>query len=210
MRGRSSPPPHSAEVQARLLVKLSHDLRVIELAAKSSYVLQALGLASTVYELAHAVAFIGVSEDRAKKWEEHDSLRHSYPSARQRREAVRATLRAIVPDLANVEASVEQHEKLYEVFCMAKHGNPKALRHFGVAVRGDTVQLRHGPFVADYIIRQAGFVLFHTSCMVAGATAVFAGPLLPGTPLKARRRYRRVERSVSEQTTRLLERDAGE
>lgn len=206
MRGRSAPPPHSAEVQARLIVKLSHDLRVIELAAKNSYVLQALGLAATVYELSHAVAFIGSNEDRAKKWEEHNSSRHSYPSPAQRRKAVLATLLAMVPDLPDIEASVDRQEQLYEVFCMAKHGNPKALRFFGVAIDGDTVRLYHGPFVTKYVVRQAQFVLLHAAWLVAGATAVFAEPLLEGAPADVRRRYDRLDRTVADQVTRLMKR----
>ena len=39
---RSTPPSHIAHVQIRLLVRISHELRVIELAAKNSYALQAL------------------------------------------------------------------------------------------------------------------------------------------------------------------------
>ena len=203
MPGRLAPPPHAAEVQARLLVKLSPDLRVIEWSARNSYVLQALGIAATVYELAHAVAYIGTSDDRARRWETHTDTARSYPSSRERRRAVRATIEHSLPGHSDMESMIDRQEQLYEVFCMAKHGNPKVLRYFGVAVRGDRVQLYHGPFVAPYVIRQARFVLLKASSLVAGAAAIFARPLLEGAPPRVRMRFDRLDSTVSDLMLRL-------
>lgn len=210
MPGRKTPPPHSAEVQARLLVKLSHDLRVIEWATKNSYVLQALGMAATVYEHSCAVAFIGTNNARAKRWENHDEASHSYPSMSQRRKGVQAMIRTFIPDASNLEARIDDQEQLYQVFCMAKHGNPKALRRFGVAVEDDRVQINHGPFVTPYVVRQARFALLNASWLVAGATAVFAKPLLEGAPTEHRRHYDRLDTTVGELIIRLREQDRDE
>jgi len=210
MPGRAAPPPHSAQVQARLLVKISHDLRVIELAAKNSYVLQALGMAATVYEHSSAVAFIGNNDSRAKKWEDHEDPSRSYPSTSGRRKGIRAMIRTFVPNASNLEESVDRQEQLYEVFCMAKHGNPRALRRFGVAVQDARVQLYHGPFVTQYVIRQARFALLNASWLTAGATAVFAGPLLEDAPAVRRRRYDRLDATVADLIIRLKDDERAE
>src|SRR5437879_712596 len=63
MEGRARPPGHAAEVQARILVRLSHDLRVVQLAATRSYSLQALSIAANIFELSNAVAYIGTDTD---------------------------------------------------------------------------------------------------------------------------------------------------
>jgi hypothetical protein len=210
MPGRETPPSHAAEVQARLLVKSSHELRVIEWAAKHSYVLQALGLAATVYELTSAIAFISNNDERARKWENHKDSRRSYPSPAQRKKGVRALIRTFVPNAPDLKARVAYHEQLHEVFCMAKHGNPKALRRFGVAVQGDRVQLYHGPFVTKYVVRQARFALFNASWLTVSATAVFAKPLLEEAPAEKRRRYNRLDATVADLIIRLWERDRSE
>jgi hypothetical protein len=207
--GRAGPPAHSAEVQARLLVRLSHDLRVVQLAAKRSYSLQALTLAAGIFELANAVAYIGTNLERARAWERHEETKKSYPPLSERRNAIRATLLALVPDIPDIERRTDGQEKLYSTLCMAKHGNPKALRRFGVAVVGSTVRLYHGPFVASYVVRQGRFALYHSARLVALATMVFAGPLLSGAPREAQRKYRRVERTVADQIEHLSEQVPG-
>ena len=195
-RGRTDVPGHAARVQARLLLRLSHDLRVIELAAARSYSLQALSLAANIFELSHAVAYIGTSPQRAQAWERHQNTRQTYPSLRQRRDAIKATLSVANPGIPNIERAIDAQEKLYSVLCMAKHGNPIVLRGFGVTTAKDTTRFYHGPFVARYIVRQCRFALFQSARMAAAATMVFVAPLLDGAPLKIRRRYRTVERRV--------------
>lgn len=179
-------------------------LRVIELAAKNSCALQAVGMAATVYELCHAVAFIAGNDDRASKWESHEEPSRSYPSSSNRRKAVRATIRTFVPE-SDVEAMVDHQEDLYTVFCVAKHGHPRLLKRFGVAVEDDRVQLYHGPFVAPYVVRQARFALLNASWIVTGATAVFAKPLLGGASASRRGRYDRLDRAVGDLILRLRE-----
>src|SRR5262245_57056758 len=91
-RGRSDRPSHTSSVQARILLRLSHDLRVIDLAASRSYSLQALSLAANIFELAHAVSYIATDPARARAWENHQETKRSYPNARQMREAIKATI----------------------------------------------------------------------------------------------------------------------
>jgi hypothetical protein len=202
-KGRTGIPSRAARVQARLLLRLSHDLRVVELAAFKSYSLQALSLSANIFELSNTVAYIGTSDDRALAWEQHRETRWSYPGFRQRREAIRATLLAVYPGMPNLERAIEEQERLYTTLCMAKHGNPIVLKNYGATEAGDTVRLFHGPFVARYIVRQCRFALFHAARMTAAATMVFAAPMLTGAPVRIRTRYRRLERSIVRQISNL-------
>ena len=204
MAERGTPPGHAAEVQARILTRLSLDLRVVELASIRSYSLPALATAATIYELSHAVAFIGGDSERADKWESHDASHVSYPNARQRKDAVRATLLALVPDIPRLDQAVEQQEELYQAFCVAKHGNPKALRNFGFAVSGDRVQLHYGPFVADYIYRQTRFALCHSARMLIAATIVFADRLTADLDSAKRRAYKARKNRIISRLTGLM------
>lgn len=198
-RGRANLPSHASRVQARILLHLSHNLRVVELAASRSYSLQALSLAANIFELSYAVGYIGTDSQRAQSWEQHSQTRTSYPTLRERKAAIEATLLAVDASMPNVEEKVRTQEILYSAFCMAKHGNPIALRGFGVAAGPtDTVRYYHGPFVAGYIKRQCRFALFESARLIGLASGVFALPLLRGSLPAARRRYRAVSRRVGD------------
>ncbi len=196
MEGRDKPPGHAAEVQARLLVRISHDLRVVELAAIRSYSLQALSITANIFELSNAVAYIGTSAERARAWENHKETKKTYPPLSERRNAIKAMLLALVPDIEDLEKRVDDQEKLYETLCMAKHGNPKALRRFGVALSGNTMRLYHGPIDTKYVVRQGRFALYHAARMTGLAAIVFCKPLVDGAQKEKRRRYGRVERQM--------------
>ena len=196
MEGRDKPPGQAAEVQARLLVRLSHDLRVVQLAACRSYSLQALSITANVFELSNAVAYIGTSAERARAWESHKETKKTYPPLSEKRNAIKAMVLALVPDIEDLEKRVDDQEKLYETLCMAKHGNPKALRRFGVALSGNTMRLYHGPIDTQYVVRQGRFALYHAARMVGLAAIVFCKPLIDGAQQAKRRRYRRVERDL--------------
>jgi hypothetical protein len=209
MEGRTRPPGQAAEVQARILVGLSHDLRVVQLAATRSYSLQALSIAANIFELSNAIAYIGTDSERAKAWETQQDTQKTYPPLSARREAIRATLPAAVPDIGNIERRIDRQEKLYSTFCMAKHGNPKALRRFGIVLTNTTMRLYHGPFVTEYVTRQARFTLYHSARMVAVAAIIFSKPLLLGAVPQRRRRYNRIERDVVARIIKLAPRMPG-
>ena len=101
------------------------------------------------------------------------------------------------PAILDIERAIDRQEMLYSALCMAKQGNPIALRGFGVTMAADTARFYHGPFVAHYIVRQCRFALFQSARMTAAATMVFATQLLDGAPVKVRGRYRTVERRVT-------------
>ena len=171
----------ATQVHVRLLARAAADLRVVNIAATSGYSMQALTLMAGIYEISHTVAYIGQNPDRAKLWEDHTSEERSYPPARSRPAAVKATLQAALPhitDEAELQKMVDAQEHLYRMACMAKHANPKVLRGHGVTLAGDTMKVWFGPFVDDASTKQARFALLHSSRMILGAVLLFCNPLL--------------------------------
>jgi hypothetical protein len=162
----------SAEVQARVLVQASHQLRFTEI-AECGYTLQALGAAATTYELAAAIGFIGTNNTRAREWSAHSNLAQSYPSTRERKSAVEALLTAMRVDSTNMPKRLAEAERIYQVFCMAKHGNPRLLRKYGATVQDGRLTLYHGPFGGPAIVWLAKFALFHSTRLLVGATITF-------------------------------------
>src|SRR6266496_5533198 len=110
-------------VQSRLLVRLSNDLRTVELLCVRGYILQAMTVAASIHELAHVVAFIGEDDARALRWEKHDEMQHTYPSLRQRAKTVRGSLVALGFEGDELENEFRNQEDSYSLFCAAKHGN---------------------------------------------------------------------------------------
>jgi hypothetical protein len=207
------PPSAAAAVQARILVRVSHDLRVVEWAARNGYVLQALSLAAGVYELSHAIAYIGDSAERARLWEEHADARETYPPLRHRRRAVRATLEVTFRDepeiLTHLDAMVDDQERLYQAFCEAKHGNPRVLRRFGLAVGPDTMTIYHGPFFSRYLVGLAQFAVYHSARMLIGASVVHARPRLGPDSHPTRESFDRRTLQILRRVVALSERSYG-
>jgi len=197
----TKPSPLAALVQARILVRISNDLRVIENAAAMGYSTQALGLVAGVYELAHAAAYVGTDNSRAEEWENHDVVTDSYPPRRMRREAVRTTLLAVLdgidtPSEAQLTKLVAQQEKFYTITCMAKHGNPKVLRSQGVRVEGALMRIFHGPYMSKASIQQSRMALFHAARMLFAASLLFAKPRIQHEPAISRMYLNRAQRVI--------------
>ncbi len=164
---KARPPDLPAQVQVRILVRMSNDVRVVEIASFSGYSQQALGLAATVYELAAAFAFIGTNEERAQKWQQHSDWRNSYPGTSSRPAGMRSLLRELGVPNADLDVRTDQHERVYKFLCMAKHGNPEMLRKYGAKVEPRRLRLYHGPVIGPALVWQAKFVLFHTVKLLA-------------------------------------------
>lgn len=156
-----------AQVQAIILVRMSNDVRLVEIASYSGYTMQALCLAATVYELAAAFAFIGTDQGRAQEWQKHLDPRHSFPPSADRRKAIRLLLSQLGVEDGDLDDRTSDHELLYQRFCMAKHGNPEMLRAFGAKVTPSMLKLYHGPFSGPGLVWYARFVLFHTVKLLA-------------------------------------------
>jgi hypothetical protein len=165
-------------IQAMILNQLSAQVRVVTLAAERGYPLQALAGVATVYELAAAVGFISGHPDRAKTWDLHSSTRQSYPSSRERRFAMRSLLEAGGVSAASLDSQINESERRYEFFCMAKHGNPTVLRRYGVKARADRVTLAHGPVGGKGYYQMAQIAIFRAVHLFVMAVSVFAQPHL--------------------------------
>ncbi len=182
-------------VQTRLLVRLSNDLRLVEVAGLRGYILQAMTLGATIYELTHAMGFIGTDEERARRWENHDTMEQSFPSTRDRKAAVRATLRALGFEDAKLEEEFAQQERKYQIFCAAKHGNPLFQRDWG---RISEALISHGPFIETRTPQQVMQVLYTTSRLLWFATGVYVFPWYEAAPNRERERFRRHLRRFEE------------
>lgn len=174
-----SPLNHSGQVQVRLLVRMSNDLRVLAQAAEAGYSVQALSLLAGIYELASAAAYID-SDERAARWESHQHLKKSYPSSGQRRAGIKKLLLALSPDEnitdSQLEAMVDEEERLYTLACVAKHSNPLVMRNLGVRFDGQSVRVFHGPFMDGNSVKQARFALLHGARLLIAAAVQFARP----------------------------------
>ncbi len=170
----------AAEVQAQLLVQASHQLRQTELACTFGYSLQGLASAATAYELVVAAAYIGTDDLRAQQWKRHEDAKRSYPPSRK--QAVRQLAIALHVPEPDVDRHAEDLERLYSLFCMAKHGNPRLLRRYGVRSDNDRLTLYHGPFISEATTWQSRFALYHSTRLLLAAVTVFVRPHLERLP----------------------------
>jgi hypothetical protein len=169
----------SGEVQCRLLNRLATELRTIEWCATSSYQLQAMSLAANVLEHAHVVGYIGRSEERAQEWLQHEKFERSYPGS------VKEALRGSLQEQGRPPDHLEAEWMAYGALCMAKHGNPQALKGYGASADEEKLILHYGPFIniatpiqAQFAFHQAiravTMACYAASCRRFGSESVLA------------------------------------
>jgi len=64
----------STKVAILLSVRIANDLRGVSLLTKVGYGIQAASLASSIYEIAYTVAYIGADNKLAEQWLTHDQV----------------------------------------------------------------------------------------------------------------------------------------
>lgn len=160
----------SGEVQARLLNRLATELRTVEWCALFSYQLQAMSLAANLLEHAHVLAYIGRSEERAQEWLTHDELERSYPGS------VKKAIRGSLEEQGRPEDHLRMEYRAYGALCLAKHGNPQALKNYGVEADETRMILHYGPFVNVATSLQAKFALYQGIRAVAMAGYATTAP----------------------------------
>ncbi len=146
----------SGEVQARLLNRLATELRAVELCALFSYQLQAMSLAANLLELAHVIGYIGRSEERAEAWLAHEEFERSYPGR------IKQAIRGSLEEQGRPEDHLGMEYRSYGALCLAKHGNPQALKNYGVEADETRMVLHYGPFVNVATPLQAKFALYQS------------------------------------------------
>jgi hypothetical protein len=72
------------EARAILLARVECDLRTVLSSACDGYPLQALTLASSLFEHAQVAAFIGIDDERARNWQNWSNEWRSFPNMKQR------------------------------------------------------------------------------------------------------------------------------
>ena len=156
----------AGEVLGRILNRLATELRTIEWCAASSYQLQAMSLASNVVEHAHVLGYIGRSESRAKEWTEHGDFERSYPGS------VKKAIRGSLEEQGRPADDLQAEWRAYGALCLAKHGNPQALKNYGVEADDTRLILHYGPFVNVATAVQGQFALYQS--VRAAAMACYA------------------------------------
>jgi hypothetical protein len=157
------PPP--LHVATKLLLRLSNDLRGIDLLAMHGYPLQACALGASAYEVAFTIGYIGGDHGRAQVWLNHNDPTGIPWDVQTMTRDTFATLG--VPDPQTQTAAAY---RVYRQCCMAKHGNPFLEGRFGLQVGDGRVVMSNGPDVSEQAVRVARFALE----LAAGAAAVTA------------------------------------
>ncbi len=190
-----SPLDRPAQIQARLLLQGSNQLRLIELAAERGYSLQALGSAATLYEHISALAYVDGNATRAAEWFAHANFEWTYPSPKKRVAGIRQMLKSGgVPPL-EVERLVTSWEDHHTRFCAAKHGNPRLLRTYGISASAGNVIFHVGAVVGPVYTLLSRMALYHGSRLIADGTVLFVAPAMT-TPSSDAARFKQARRRI--------------
>ena len=127
-RAQGKRDPHVFQVHATLLARVLQDLRACVLCTLAGYPMQAWTIATSAFEAAHTIGFVGDRVDRASDWLSHSS------SAKPFVPAFDALTNAVIylgiePDAKKRESIVQESFGLYRFLCMAKHANPISERN---------------------------------------------------------------------------------
>ncbi len=160
--------PASLPVATKLLLRLSNDLRGIDLCAMHGYPAQACAICASAYEVAYAVGYIGDDEERARVWLDHRDPKW-YPW-KMRTMMLDALAKMGVSD---PDAQTVNEYRVYRQLCLAKHANPLFEGLYGVQVHEQTLVMANGPDTSEDAIRPTRFALQHGASAAVIATASF-------------------------------------
>ncbi len=196
LRLRSAVPlDRPAQIQCRLMVQASNQLRILELAAERGYALQALGSAATLYEHVSALAYIHADAAKAAEWFAHQDFEESYPPPKKRAAGIRRMLAASGVPGRQIESLVRTWEDHHTRFCAAKHGNPVLLRKYAVTPEGKWLKLHLGPIAGPESTTLSRMALYHGARLLADASVLLASPA-SGAHTKSAREFRTARRRV--------------
>lgn len=119
--------PDVFRVHAILAVRVLQDLRACVLSTLRGYTMQAWSIASSAFEAAHTMGFVGDDSVRAIRWMEHPEVKVPVSGTF---DSVRHTLLylGIESDLLKLDDATKESYAIYELLCAAKHVNPVAER----------------------------------------------------------------------------------
>lgn len=135
--------PRAIHACAFLLARLVTDLQGVVHLVRYGYVAPALSLTAGMLEMAHVSMYIGADEDRAEKWLSHADTKTAAPWGTF--DTVQGVAKSVgVPD----ETMRREWDTIYRTACMAKHGNPLALKQVGYVERGGDRFILAGPYLS--------------------------------------------------------------
>jgi len=156
-------------VTSNLLVRLANDLRCMADLAQKGYPLQALTLASSIYEVAFTIAFIGTDQKLAQEWADHEDPTRSFRPAF---ELTKGGLEKLgVGDLDN---QANRDYKVYRQFCWGKHSNPLLQSRFGFEKIGRGVAVTNAPDTSEFSIKTIWFLIDYSIRFACIALASFS------------------------------------
>jgi hypothetical protein len=150
--------PKSWHVAIKLLLRLSNDLRCVELVAARGYPLQACTIAASMCEIAFGIAWVDANEERAQVWLKHDDPKEAPLDVRSMMREGLANL-----GVSDPEAQTKIEYRVYRQLSMAKHANPLLESRFGLTISGKTVTAMNGPDFSKEAIRATWFALEHAA-----------------------------------------------
>ena len=151
--------PKALVVSSLLLARLSNDLRCLLLVAERGYPLQALTLAASIYEIGITIASIGGDNVQAQKWFEHDKPER--PFLKNLHKATREVFKNCgIPEF---EVQAQGDYRVYQQFCMGKHGNPLLQSGHGIVPAGKDVNVRSGPDTSELAVNNLWYAMAYSA-----------------------------------------------
>ncbi|RAV19475.1 DUF5677 domain-containing protein [Paenibacillus contaminans] len=144
----------SIKVVTSLLAKILNDLRAASILSARGYSIQAATLASSLYESAFMIAYIGNNNDLADKWINHEDPSNLFISVKKLTEQGLKNINA-----PNYKELSEREYNNYRQLCMVKHGNPLIQKNHVYSMEGNSVVAIFGPETSEPSIRVSWFAL---------------------------------------------------
>ena len=166
--------PQSRKVATGLLIRIANDARSAALVAMRGYALQACSIIASTYEAAYTIAAIGLDNELAQQWIDHDDPTRPFMEVRKMTHKALVELQVRDPD---TQASVEYLN--YRQLCMAKHSNPLLQKQHGYKLQGGDVVFINGPDVSEYSVRAAWYALERAAQLASVAIASFVKNHIP-------------------------------
>lgn len=153
--------PKAIHACSFLLARLITDLNAVAHLVRLGYVAPAVSLTAGMLEMAHISMYIGADEARADKWLAHSDTRNAAPWGTY--DVIRGVAGSMgVPE----EAATREWDVIYRTACMAKHGNPLALKQVGFVEQDDHSFIIAGPYshpaVSAWAHMALGYALRYT------------------------------------------------
>jgi hypothetical protein len=137
----------SAKVVNSLLMKSINDLRAIWILALKGYSIQCATIASSLYESAFTIAYIGNDETLANRWKDHSDFKtNPFGSISSITEGA---LKKLFTQEEYKTVSDAEYLK-YRLLCMAKHSNPVNQRNHVYKVENSVITADSGPETSEH------------------------------------------------------------